>query len=66
MMKFIHTLEYALLIVLVVLKVSGEIDISWWLVTAPIWLLPVIQFVYGFGTTFPKSFRDSYNAAKKR
>ena len=66
MISTLHTFEYALLIVLVALKVTEQIDLSWWWVTAPIWLLPVVQFAYGFVTVLPKAFRSSYHEARRR
>lgn len=35
----------ALFIVLLVLKLTGYITWSWWLVTAPLWLVPTLFFV---------------------
>lgn len=39
------SLLIALFIVLLVLKLSGYITWSWWLVTAPLWLVPALFFV---------------------
>ena len=39
------SLLFALFIVLLVLKLTGYITWSWWLVTAPLWLVPALFFV---------------------
>lgn len=39
------SLLIALFIVLLVLKLTGYISWSWWLVTAPLWLVPALFFV---------------------
>lgn len=39
------SLLFALFIVLLVLKLTGYITWSWWLVTAPLWLVPVLFFI---------------------
>ena len=39
------SLLIALFIVLLVLKFTGYITWSWWLVTAPLWLVPALFFV---------------------
>lgn len=39
------SLLIALFIVLLVLKLVGYITWSWWLVTAPLWLVPALFFV---------------------
>ena len=39
------SLLIALFIVLLVLKLTGYITWSWWLVTAPLWLVPALFFV---------------------
>lgn len=39
------SLLIALFIVLLVLKLTGYISWSWWLVTAPLWLIPALFFV---------------------
>ena len=39
------SLLLALFIVLIVLKLTGYITWSWWLVTAPLWLVPALFFV---------------------
>ena len=39
------SLLLALFIVLLVLKLTGYITWSWWLVTAPLWLVPALFFV---------------------
>ena len=39
------SLLIALFIVLLVLKLTGYISWSWWLVTAPLWLVPTLFFV---------------------
>ena len=39
------SLLIALFIVLLVLKLTGYITWSWWLVTAPLWLVPTLFFV---------------------
>ena len=39
------SLLFALFIVLLVLKLAGYITWSWWLVTAPLWLVPALFFV---------------------
>ena len=39
------SLLIALFIILLVLKLTGYISLSWWLVTAPLWLVPVLFFV---------------------
>ena len=39
------SLLIALFIILLVLKLTGYITWSWWLVTAPLWLVPALFFV---------------------
>ena len=39
------SLLIALFIILLVLKLTGYITWSWWLVTAPLWLVPTLFFV---------------------
>ena len=39
------SLLIALFIILLVLKLTGYISWSWWLVTAPLWLVPALFFV---------------------
>ena len=39
------SLLFALFIVFLVLKLTGYITWSWWLVTAPLWLVPALFFV---------------------
>ena len=39
------SLLIALFIILLVLKLTGYITWSWWLVTSPLWLVPVLFFV---------------------
>ena len=39
------SLLFALFIVLLVLKLTGYITWSWWLVTTPLWLVPALFFV---------------------
>ena len=39
------SLLIALFIVLLVLKLTGYITWSWWLVTSPLWLVPALFFV---------------------
>ena len=39
------SLLLALFIVLLVLKLTGYITWSWWLVTSPLWLVPALFFV---------------------
>ena len=39
------SLLLALFIVLIALKLTGYITWSWWLVTAPLWLVPALFFV---------------------
>ena len=38
------SLLIALFIILLVLKLTGYITWSWWLVTAPLWLVPALFF----------------------
>ena len=39
------SLLIALFIILLVLKLTGYITWSWWLITAPLWLVPALFFV---------------------
>ena len=39
------SLLIALFIILLVLKLTGYITWSWWLVTSPLWLVPALFFV---------------------
>lgn len=37
--------RWALAILLASLKLTKTLNISWWLVTAPIWIMPVISII---------------------
>jgi hypothetical protein len=54
----------ALLIVMAGLKLTDEVAWSWWVITAPIWLIPALQFVYGFVIEFPKAYMMHYRQAR--
>ena len=37
--------RWALAILLTILKLTNTVNISWWWVTAPIWIMPVISII---------------------